>query len=860
MTTSPQRPIRKFNPGLLQSDSELIEQFVVRQGELDIVLETLRGNINSPSCQHALLVAPRGQGKTMLLARIAVELRTDENLSTHLFPVQFMEESLEVFTLADFWLETLFHLARETETSCPKLSRELCRTHDDLTGRYNETLLEDQAFAAVVDAADRMDKQLVLMVENLQALSRSVDEDFGWKLRKVLQCEPQVMLLGTATSRFAALDDATQPFFEFFHMVSLEPLGTMACRRLWEMVSGQSVAEREIRPLEILTGGNPRLLVIVATFAGHRSFHQLMEELVALIDEYTEYFRGHLDGLAKTERRVYLAVIDLWQPSTAAEVAARARMDIRPVSTLLGRLRERRAINIDNSGSKRLYSASERLYCIYYKLRRERDQAGVVRLLLQFMTAFYAPRESAGLLHEFWQEVEATSGFQPLLAEAVAESSRSDEALGHHLQIARDLIGKALGHAWTGSDPEAVVTLYEEVDARFGGSSRIELQMMVITALMNLAVYRVQLGEPELALATCDEIDARFGSSVEPILCGLVARVLLNKGNILRTDLGNPTDAQTAFETVVARFGDSEDEMLWATVVDAMVSKASIYSDLGQYAEAKVTFGKVLSFFNTKASRIFHKEMFHKDVALAYLGEGHADMQLGKTASAVHSFESLVECFDGNDDSTLRDLVAVALFSKGVAWSELGEIASAILSYDEVVTRFSASDNPRLQSLVAASLVQKSVELLNSGRSADALDTCDQVELGFGNQEDHNDIPFGWHADWTRAKALIALGRTASVMDTLWSLVGRFVSESQPMVEAMLEHVPELIILGVPSGEMVQVLSNDPQKAAALQPLVVALRQHAGEMVRVPVEVMEVAADIREVLQQQDEVAKQVAR
>ena len=158
MTTPPDRTIRKFNPGLLQPDTELIEQFVVRQGELDIILETLRGNIDSPSCQHALLVAPHGQGKTMLLARVAAELRTDENLSAHLFPVRFMEESLEVFTLVDFWLEALFHLARETETSCPELGRELHRTRDDLTGRYNETLLEDQAFAAVVEAADRLDQ------------------------------------------------------------------------------------------------------------------------------------------------------------------------------------------------------------------------------------------------------------------------------------------------------------------------------------------------------------------------------------------------------------------------------------------------------------------------------------------------------------------------------------------------------------------------------------------------------------------------------------------------------------------------------------------------------------------------------
>ena len=39
----------------------------------------------------------------MLLARVAAELRTDTALSESLLPVQFMEESQEIFTLADFW-------------------------------------------------------------------------------------------------------------------------------------------------------------------------------------------------------------------------------------------------------------------------------------------------------------------------------------------------------------------------------------------------------------------------------------------------------------------------------------------------------------------------------------------------------------------------------------------------------------------------------------------------------------------------------------------------------------------------------------------------------------------------------------
>ena len=371
MSKSNQR-IRKFNPGTFLSDEEVIEQFVVRKRELDTVLEVLHGNIDSPSCQHVLVVAPRGRGKTMLLARVAAELNTNDELSECLLPVRFMEESHEILNIADFWLETLFHLARESAKHDPDLARELRETHADLIDLWREKELADRVLAAVLDASDRLGKKLVLMVENLQSIGENVDDDFGWQLRGALQSEPQIMLFATATSRFKGLDDAEQPFFEQFRILDLEPLDTEDCCRLWQVVTGDEVSEDGIRPLEILTGGSPRLLVIVAEFAQHRSLSQLMEELVTLIDDHTEYFRSHLEVLASVERRVYLAVIDLWQPSNAGEIAERARKDVRTVSTLLGRLVNRGAVTFKGTGRKRQYEAVERLYSIYYAARTRR--------------------------------------------------------------------------------------------------------------------------------------------------------------------------------------------------------------------------------------------------------------------------------------------------------------------------------------------------------------------------------------------------------------------------------------------------------------------------------------------------------
>ena len=478
MSTEAGAVIRKFNPGLLQSDQEIREQFVVRNHELGLVLDELRGNIASPSCQHILVVGPRGRGKTMLLARIAAELRSNGKLTGSLLPVRFMEESPEIFNLTDFWLETMFHLANEVDEHDAALARELRDTRAALAPRWREQIAEAQARAAVFDAADRLGKKLVLIVENLQSLCRDARDEFGWQLREVLQTEPQIILLASATTRFRQLDEVDEPFFEMFRIVGLEPLDAEECSRLWRVVSGKPTTSREVRPLQILTGGNPRLLVMAAEFARHRSIRRLMSELVTLIDEHTEYFRGHLEVLAKTERRVYVSVIDLWQPSSASEIAARARVDIRVASTMLGRLVKRGAVIRQGQGRKRLYSAAEPLYSMYYKLRRERDEAAVVENLIRFMVACYG-------VGDLW----SFSG--PLSAEA-AESEAIRRGIGRALRYRRQFVAEAHGesayddtvldmkwrairkvssNAWANAEAKATMDLQDTVEAAFAADA-----------------------------------------------------------------------------------------------------------------------------------------------------------------------------------------------------------------------------------------------------------------------------------------------------------------------------------------------------------------------------------------------------
>ena len=817
------RPIRKFNPGTLQSDEEVIEQFVVRKHELDIVLDVLRGNVDSSSCQHVLVVAPRGRGKTMLLARVAGGLRTGDELSSRLLPVRFMEESHEIFHLADFWLETLFHLARDSAAHDPEFARELRHTYTDLTDRWHEQALEEHARAAVLESADRLGKKLVLMVENFQALCENVDDDFGWKLRGVLQSEPKIMLLASATSHFEGLDDAQQPFFELFRIVGLQRLSTDECRRLWQVVSGDAVNEREIRPLEILTGGNPRLLVIIAGFAQHRSLRQLMEELVKLIDEHTEYFRSHLEVLPKTERRVYVAVIDLWQASSTGEIAARARMDVRTVSTMLGRLVDRGAVIVEGSGKKRLYAA-ERLYSIYYKLRRERDEAAVIKSFINFMVMFYSRSELAEMsgmlmaeaaqskairegieqaraelpqLESFfssmaWLGIEGLSNKVATIDDVVGSSDASD-ALALQARIAKSLADTVVARRQLG-DSAAVIAACDEIIERFGGSDVPEFQVAVAKALVDKEVAQGQLGDSAAALTTCGEVIERFGMSDAPELQMEVAKALINKG-VAQGQLGESSAAIAAYDEVIERFGGNDVPELQVAVARALSYKGVAQGQLGESVAAIATYDEVIERFGRSDVPELQVEVAR---ALSY--KGIVQQQLGESVVAIAAYDEVIERFGGSDVPELQVAVARALINKGVARRRLGDSAAAIETYDEVIKRFGESDLPECQEAVARALINKGVARRRLGDSAAAIETYDEVIERFGG----SDVP---EFQVAVAKALVdkevaqgQLGDSAAALTTCGEVIERFGMSDAP--ELQMEVAKALINKGVAQGQL----------------------------------------------------------
>lgn len=815
MSQHPKRTIRKFNPGVFQSDQDIIDQFVVREHELDTVLEILRENVGSPSCQHTLVVGPRGRGKTMLLARVAAEIRTDPQLQQTLLPVRFMEESVEVFDIGDFWLEALIYLGRECAERHPDLSGEIEKTHADLARRPSRDDVAGHAKAALLDAADRLERRLVIMVENLQSLCEETDENFGWQLRQSLQSDPEIMLLGSATSHFEALDDAGEPFFELFRILHLKPLGTEACQDLWHAIAGERREARQMRPLEILTGGSPRLLVIVAEFARHHKMPRLLEELVGLVDDHSEYFRGNLNALPKTERRVYAALCDLWRPSTTREVADRARSGVRKTSALLGRLMGRGAVKVEGDGRSRLYSVAEPLHCIYYKLRRWRDEAAVVRGLIRFMVAFYGPDETAKILgsvlaEEGFQEVfqRAQEDLDPELAEIPAGSAadayrelgaRHRELGGTdwQLHVAGELL--AIG-AWLAKSEEAERSIgyCDELIRRFKSTLIPEVQVLVVKAFFNRAAAKQNAGDLEAAITGFNEVVTRFGGSNDTDIQECVSAALLNRG-YLQGRLGDPKAAIASYDTATRLFGDSPWSPLRACVAKVLLNKGSTLAAL----------------------------------------ESPESMDM-----AIAIWDDLVRRFGNDSDPDVQVEVAGALIKKASVEMTMSRGEAAVAVCDEIVRRCRASDRLGLRQGMAMALELKAMSLNRMERGNEALEVCDLLVRDFGSIAGQRGIPVTWRAMGSRIHALVLQGEESVAVRVFQRMCNDLDIADNEMVGKIVWDTIDLIAAGAEPGVFADALADAAEDCEPLIALMAALQRLAGQTARVPEEVEKVVGDV----------------
>ena len=397
-------PTLNSNIGLYRSGvtspDRLRRTSVAREHVLDNSVESLRGSVGRKSKQHLLFIGPRGIGKTHLLDCIEDTVQSDETLIANYRIVRFPEESNRTLSFADFLIglcEILKDVV-EDEPLWAELFAKL-QTEED-NARVVDTLVP-----AIREQNRQRKRTLLIMLENLgEIFTRQIrDKNDLASLRKFFMGDNGCLLLATAPLHFDAITDVGQPFYDFFDIQILENLSfeetvEVIRRNLeWEKRDDILTTFEEMRSrlqaLYRMTGGNPRLIMMLYELIAHESVTKVQDQFHLLLDRISPFYQDRLNDLPPGQRALLECLASMRdQDKTPAAIAARMRMSQQETSSLLKRLSDAhylRASQHQQDKRSRLYTIREGFFDIWLAMNLSRGARKRLPFLLEFFNLFY---------------------------------------------------------------------------------------------------------------------------------------------------------------------------------------------------------------------------------------------------------------------------------------------------------------------------------------------------------------------------------------------------------------------------------------------------------------------------------------
>ncbi|MEW6369054.1 MAG: AAA family ATPase [Acidobacteriota bacterium] len=762
---------------------------VGREALLQQLLSAVREQEGHRTIQHYLLLGPRGIGKTTVLLTLRDRVREDPHLSKRWFCVQLREEEYFIRTLRDLLDLTLQALA--SDENLPEASDLAQRVHDEHDGERSRAIAVD----GLRTISKMHDKRILLLIDNFDQVfprtptgrrkTRSAQNEYR-AFRKLLSGESSIMVIGASVCLFEEIAAYDQAFFNFFCPVDIPNLtDDEICELLRKraeadanpgFVQNFEEVKDKVRAITYITGGNPRLVLMLYDVLRQREMLPVVQALRETVGSLTPMLKHVLDDMPRQQSKTLDALVRLGGAASPSNISRLARLPLNVVTAQLGRLRDARFVSVEGQGKGKpaTYRVSDPMFRTWYQMRYLRPAGRRIELFVEFLRVWFSVEDRRRFLEERWQQFQTCVDGGPHAR--LAEVSLGIEYFAASLEDQHERRAQferlADGVFEAGRSQQAARLL-----AEFATPAAMSEASYEATGYRMLGDRLIDKGDLARAIETYSAALERDPQNVEARIClGLSlgrsgdhsrAKEELDKV-ISNPALRNGTLSSALLNRAVAEWalGDREGAIADYTAVVELPGAAP-----GQVATALVGRGLAKQALGNDHGAVFDytaavelPEASAKHVALALASRAHAKRVLRDTQGAIGDYTGVAEL----PGATLEQ-IAQALLARGVALAQLGRRTDAIRDFERCTELKTDAD-----SVYRAFALQMKAYLTDGGlqEATECISRLHKIEPESAPLEERLEA---------RVRAIISAGREHSL------------DSASTVLEAAMHHDPDAI-------------------------------------------------------------------
>lgn len=390
-----------YRPGL-SFPEQLLATTVGREEILQEILTALSSQGFEEEKQNFVIMGPPGVGKTHFIRILGKILQDAEQFKSLYTVLQFPEENHRILSFADLLLGILEILGNITGDG------KWTELYNTMIEEMNDTILIDSVMPELEHFCSASGKTLLILLENIDIFFKGQlrDNKNIKAFQKFITKSSYVTFVGTSRHNLIKTEQLRRSPYNLFDIKFLDVLTQNQTIELikkyleWDRRSDLLQSFEDLIPrinaLYEMSGGNPRLSLILYELISKESSWDVKRQIERLLDQTTPFFRERMKALEPQERALLetIALIKIDQ-KTATNIAKNMRQSLQQTSSHLNKLLKANYLFVTdhpNDGRSKIYRIREGFFGLWLAIGHSREQNTILPRLVEFFEQWYSEK------------------------------------------------------------------------------------------------------------------------------------------------------------------------------------------------------------------------------------------------------------------------------------------------------------------------------------------------------------------------------------------------------------------------------------------------------------------------------------